>query len=108
MGFTVTYFLAFILLLAPQTSSLDSASPKERESAIQQMAVIGNRDAIPKIAAALKKESKGDLRAEMVAGLGRIHDREAIPVLADTLRTDLDKEWDPLESTCRHASLSIL
>jgi HEAT repeat protein len=88
----LTYFLAFILLLAPQAPSLDSASPKERESAIQQMAVLGNRDAIPKIAAALKKETKSDLRAEMVAGLGRIHDREAIPVLADTLRTDLDKD----------------
>jgi len=80
---------AVLLLQAP---SLDSASPKERESAIQQMAVLGNRAAIPKIAAALKKESKSDLRAEMVAGLGRIHDREAIPVLADTLRTDLDKD----------------
>src|SRR2546421_8716629 len=92
MGFTVTYFLAFLLLLVPQTPSLDSASPKEREAAIQQMAVLGNRDAIPKIEAALKKETKSDLRAEMVAGLGRIHDRAAIPILADTLRSDLDKD----------------
>src|SRR5437762_12444723 len=92
MGFTVTYFLAFLLLLVPQTPSLDSASPKEREAAVQQMAVLGNRDAIPKLADALKKESKSDLRAEMVAALGRIHDRDAIPVLADTLRNDLDKD----------------
>ena len=92
MGFTVTYLLAFVLLLVPQNPSLDSASPKERQAAIDQMAVLGNREAIPKFAEALKKEPKSDIRAEMIAALGRIRDREAIPVLADTLRNDLDKD----------------
>jgi HEAT repeat protein len=91
MGFTVTYFLSFVLLLVVQNPSLDSASPKERQAAIQKMAVIGNHDAIPQLADALKKEPKGEIRAEIVAALGRIRDKDAIPILADTLRTDLDK-----------------
>ena len=56
------------------------------------MAVLGNSAAIPQLAAALKKESKSDVRASMIAALGRIRDRAAIPVLADTLRNDLDKD----------------
>src|SRR5215470_14664395 len=56
------------------------------------MAILGNREAIPKLAAALKKEPKSEIRAEMVAALGRIRDTSAIPVLADTLRNDLDKD----------------
>ena len=92
MGFTVTYLLSFILVLFPQNPSIDSASPKERQAAIEQMAVLGNRDAIPKLAEAIKKEPKSDVRAEMIAALGRIRDRDAIPVLADTLRNDLDKD----------------
>lgn len=83
--------LVFFTLLL-QNPSLDSASPKERQAAAEQMAVLGNRAAIPQLAAALKKESRGDVRASMVAALGRIRDREAIPILADTLRTDLDKD----------------
>ena len=75
-----------------QNPSLDSASPKERQAAVEQMAVFGNRAAIPQLAAALKKEPKGDVRASMVAALGRIRDREAVPILADTLRNDLDKD----------------
>ena len=92
MGFTVTYFLSFIFLLLPQSPSIDSLSPKERQAAIEQMAVLGNRQAIPKLAGAIKKEPKSDVRAEMIAALGRIGDREAIPALADTLRNDLDKD----------------
>src|SRR2546427_9175357 len=82
--------IVFALFL--QNPSLDSASPKERQAAAEQMAVLGNRAAIPQLAAALKKESRSDVRASMVAALGRIRDREAVPVLADTLRTDLDKD----------------
>jgi HEAT repeat protein len=91
MGFTVTYFLPFVLLLLAQNPSLDSVSPKERQAAIEKMAVLGNHDAIPKLGEALKKEPKSDIRAEIVAALGRIRDKDAIPILADTLRTDLDK-----------------
>ena len=83
--------LVFVALLL-QTPSLDSASPKERQSAIEQMAVLGNRTAIPQLTAALKKEPKSDVRASIVAALGRIRDREAIPVLSETVRTDLDKD----------------
>jgi len=79
---------AFLL----QNPSLDSASPKERQAAAEQMAVLGNSAAIPQLAAALKKESKSDVRASMVAALGRIRDREAVSILADTLRNDLDKD----------------
>jgi HEAT repeat protein len=91
MGFTVTYSLSFVLLLLVQNPSLDSASPKERQAAIEKMAVLGNHDAIPKLGEALKKEPKSDVRAEIVAALGRIRDKDAIPILADALRTDLDK-----------------
>jgi HEAT repeat protein len=88
----VTYSFAFIVFLVLQNPSLDSESPKERQAAVEQMAVLGNREAIPKIAAALKKEPKSEIRAAMVAALGRIRDTAAIPVLADTLRNDLDKD----------------
>jgi len=86
----ITTLFAVLFLL--QNPSLDSASPKERQAAIDKMAVQGNRQAIPVLAAAIKKESKSEVRAEMVAALGRIRDREAVPVLADAMRTDLDKD----------------
>jgi HEAT repeat protein len=87
----VTYSFAFIVFMLLQTPSLDSESPKERQAAVEQMAVLGNKGAIPKLAAALKKEPKSEVRAEMIAALGRIRDTSAIPVLADTLRNDLDQ-----------------
>jgi HEAT repeat protein len=87
----VTYSFAFIVFMLLQNPSLDSESPKERQAAVEQMAVLGNKEAIPKLAAALKKEPKSDVRAEMIAALGRIRDTSAIPVLADTLRNDLDQ-----------------
>lgn len=86
----MTYFLFLFLFL--QNASLDSVSPKERQAATEQMAVLGNSSAIPQLAAALKKEPKSDVRASMIAAFGRIRDRQAIPILADTLRTDLDKD----------------
>ncbi len=86
----MTQLLLLAVLL--QTPSLDSTSPKERQAAVEQMGVLGKREAIPQLAAAIKKETKSDLRADMVAALGRIRDRDAIPVLAETLRTDLDKD----------------
>ncbi len=92
MGFTVSYFLPFAFLLLVQNPSLDSVSPKERQAAVEQMAVLGNHDAIPKLAEALKKEPKSENRAEIVAALGRIRDKDAIPVLAETMRNDLDKD----------------
>src|ERR1051326_7037070 len=91
MGFTPMTYLLFLFILL-QNPSLDSASPKERQAAAEQMAVLGNSAAIPQLAAAIKKESKSDVRASMVAALGRIRDRAAVPVLADTLKTDLDKD----------------
>jgi len=87
----MSYCLVFVALLL-QSPSLDSASPKERQSAVEQMAVLGNREVIPQLAAALKKEPRSEVRASIVAGLGRIRDRESVPILAETLRTDLDKD----------------
>src|SRR5215470_9228924 len=78
--------------LLVQNPSLDSISPKARMAAVDRMAIVGNREAIPQLAEAIKKESKSDVRAEMIAALGRIRDREAVPVLADTMRNDLDKD----------------
>src|SRR5262249_28433687 len=75
-----------------QNPSLDSASPKERMDAVDKLAVRGNRDAIQPLAAALKKEPKSDIRAEIVAAFGRIGDRDAVPVLAETMKNDLDKD----------------
>jgi HEAT repeat protein len=92
MGHTVKYFLVLTLLLFRQDPSIESVSPKERQAAIDKMAVLGNREAIPQLAAALKKEPKSDIRAEIVAALGRIQDQAAVPVLADTLRNDLDQK----------------
>ncbi len=84
--------LLVLALLLFQNPSLDSLSPKERQASIEQMAVLGNREAIPRLAETLKKEPKSDIRASIVAALGRIRDREAIPVLTETLKTDLDKD----------------
>ena len=78
-----------VLLL--QSPALDSQSPKERQAAIDQMAVLGNRDAIPALSAAYKKEPRSDLRAEIVAAFGRIRDKSAIAPLSEALRSDLDK-----------------
>src|SRR5262245_35240217 len=81
-----------IAALLVQNPSLESVSPKERMAAVDRMAVVGNREAIPQLVEALKKEPKSDIRAQIVAALGRIRDREAVPVLADTMRNDLDKD----------------
>jgi HEAT repeat protein len=86
----LSFFLGMLILV--QNPSLDSGSPRERQAAVEQIAVLGNREAIPKLAEALKKEPRSDVRASIVAGLGRIRDREAIPVLTGALRTDLDKD----------------
>jgi HEAT repeat protein len=96
MGFTIirknkmTHLILAMILL--QTPSLDSASPRERQAAVEEMATLGNREAIPRLAEVLKKEPRSDVRATIVAGFGRIRDRAAIPALADTLKSDLDKD----------------
>src|ERR1041385_5351258 len=119
MGFTIMIHLLFLSAILLQNPSLDSASPKERQAAVDQLAVLGNRAAIPQLTDALKKESRSDVRASIVAAFGRIRDREAIPPLAETLRTDLDKDvrlqaidsllrlYIPIDDTgCRGAEVS--
>jgi HEAT repeat protein len=81
--------LTALLLQAP---SLDSPSPKERQAAIEQMAKPGNIEAIPAFESALKKESKSDLRAQLLSGLVRIGGSAVPPVIARSLATDLDKD----------------
>jgi HEAT repeat protein len=88
--FIATLALSAVLVL--QGPSLDSGSPKEREAAIDRLSVAGNTAGIPELAGALKKEPRSDLRARIVVGLARIKDKAVIPVLVDTLRTDLDKD----------------
>src|SRR5437867_8602153 len=86
----IANLLVTALLL--QFSPLDSPSPKERLDAIEQMTAPGNRDAIPVLAAALKKESRSEVRAAIIAGLGRIGDPQAAPILAQSLQSDLNKD----------------
>src|SRR5262245_15392099 len=79
-------------MLLVQNPSLDSASPKEREAAIERMSVPGNANAIGPLTDAYKKEPKSDLRAEILAGLARIRDKATIPPISEALRTDIDKD----------------
>ncbi len=74
-----------------QSPTLQSPSPKERQAAVERMAVLGNSKAIPDLVAAYKKEPKSDVRASILAGLARIQDKSAVTPLAEALRTDLDK-----------------
>ena len=81
--------LTALLLQGP---SLDSSSPKERQAAIEQMAKPGNIEAIPAFESALKKESKSELRAQLLSGLVRIGGSTVPPILTRSLATDLDKD----------------
>ena len=81
--------LAGLLL---QTPSLDSSNPRERLDAVEQLSIVGRTGNVPRLAEALKKEPRSDVRAAIVAGLGRIGGQEVIPVLAQTLDSDLDKD----------------
>jgi HEAT repeat protein len=56
------------------------------------MAVLGNANAVPALAAALKKEPRSDVRSSIVTGLARIRDKSVVPVLADTLASDLNRD----------------
>lgn len=84
-----TLVLAGLLLQAP---SLDSPNSKERIEAVEQLSIFGRTENVPRLAEALKNESRSDVRAAIVSGLGRIGGREVIPVLTRTLQSDLDKD----------------
>lgn len=81
--------LGAILLQGP---SLDSASPKERMAAVESMARPGSLEAIPALAAALKKEPRSEVRADILAGLVRIGGPSVAPILGMSLATDLEKD----------------
>ena len=83
-----TLILTALLL---QTPSLDSDSANERLDAVNELAQTGRTENIPPLVEALKKEPKGDVRAAIVAGLGRIRGPEVVPLLIQSLQTDLDK-----------------
>lgn len=86
-------FLQFILVLAmAQSPSLDSFSPRERSEAVESLAVLGNRDAIPSLVVAYDNEPRRDIRTEIVAALGRIRDASAIPGLTNALLTDFQRD----------------
>jgi HEAT repeat protein len=84
-----TLVLTSLLL---QTPSLDSPTPKERLEAVERMSIVGRTENVAPLAAALMKEPKSDVRAAIVAGLGRIGGREVVPVLTQSLQSDLDKD----------------
>jgi HEAT repeat protein len=75
-----------------QGPSLESTNPKDRQAAIEQMARPGNTEAIPALTSALKKESKSEIRAQILSGLVRIGGSFVPPLLAGSLATDLDKD----------------
>jgi len=88
----MTHFLSLVFALAlVQAPSLDSASPRERQEAIASLATLGNRDAVPRLLEAYKKEPQSRIRREIVEGLARIRDASAIPALSEALLTDYDE-----------------
>ena len=87
------YFLQLILMWTlAQTPALDSFSPRERSEAVESMAVLGNREAVPALVEAYKNEPRRDIRAAIIAALGTIRDRSAIPGLTEALLTDFQKD----------------
>ena len=70
---SATLILTALLLQAPTpVPSLDSTNPKERIEAVEKLALTGRTENVAPLAEALQKEPKSDVRAAMVAGLGRI------------------------------------
>src|SRR5438128_8958937 len=89
----MAHFAMLILTaLLLQSASLDSASPKERIEAVEQMSVLGKTENVAPLGEALKKEPRSNVRAAIVAGLARIGVREVAPILNSTLLSDLDKD----------------
>src|SRR5262245_64063682 len=86
-----TLILTALLLQTP-TPSLDSPNPKERLEAVDRLSLTGRSEYVNPLAEALKKEPKSDVRAAMVAGLGRIAVPEVIPILVQSLQNDVDKD----------------
>jgi len=84
-----TLILTALLL---QTASLESTSPKERLDAIDRLSGTGRTENVAPLAEALKKEPKSDVRAAIVSGLARIRGPEVVPVLIQSLQSDLDKD----------------
>ena len=84
--------MLILTALLLQSASLDSASPKERIEAVEQMSVLGKTENVAPLGEALKKEPRSNVRAAIVAGLARIGVREVAPILNSTLLSDLDKD----------------
>jgi HEAT repeat protein len=55
------------------------------------MATLGNRDAVPPLLEAYRREPQSRVRREIVNGLARIRDGSAIPALGEALLTDYEK-----------------
>ena len=81
-----------LLFVLAQTPSLDSVSPRERLDAIEAMAVLGNRDAVPSLSEAYGNEASSEIRTAIVRAFGRIRDRSAIPSLTEALLSDLRQD----------------
>lgn len=89
MSNVLSLLLALSLVQAP---SLTSRSPRERREAIEAVAVLANRDAVPALVEAYRAESLKDIRSSIIAALGTIRDRSAIPGLAEALGSDYEKD----------------
>jgi HEAT repeat protein len=89
--------LPFVILLltvgVQQTNAgLESANARERLDAVETLSRPGRTENIDQLAAALKKEPRSDIRAAIVAGLARIGSERVVPILRESLQTDLDKD----------------
>jgi len=82
----------FALTFFAQIPSLDSLSPKERHEAIEVIAILGNREAVPVLVEAYRKEPRKDLRTSIIAALGQVRDRSAIPGLSEALSSDFERD----------------
>ena len=87
MAHVVSLVLALSFIQIP---SLNSSSPGERQDAIESMATLGNREAVPALLEAYQKEPRSSLREDIVEGLGQIRDASAISALTEALLTDYD------------------
>ena len=87
MAHVVSLVLALSFIQIP---SLNSSSPGERQDAIESMATLGNREAVPALLEAYQKEPRSSLREDIVEGLGQIRDASAILALTEALLTDYD------------------
>src|SRR5207245_2790703 len=101
-----------LALLLFQNPSLDSASPQERQAAVEQLTVLAEPDATPRpggavnrdaqretrpattqaLAAAMQKDFDDDVRALAARALGTLKAKDQVPTLTATLEDPQNRE----------------